>query len=72
MPFYEYTCQGCGKDFEVFVRTMNAKAPHCPECGGAKTTRKLSVFGVSSGQSQSPAPSGCGGCAQSRSCPMAR
>ncbi len=71
MPFYEYTCESCGKDFEILARTMTPETPACPECGHKKVTRKLSVFGVGSGQPAAPA-AGCGGCAQSRSCPMAR
>src|SRR5690606_5532042 len=32
MPLYEYTCGGCGKEFEVLVRGQ--EKPACPSCGG--------------------------------------
>ena len=71
MPFYEYHCEACGHDFQVFVKTMNAAAPPCAECDSRDVKRKLSVFGV--GSSQAPAaPPGCAGCDRGGSCPMAR
>lgn len=71
MPFYEYHCQACGHDFEVFVKTMDAAAPNCASCDSADVKRKLSVFGVSAPQPPQ-APPGCGGCGNSGSCPMAQ
>lgn len=71
MPFYEYYCESCQKSFETFARTMDAPAPACPHCDGRKVSRKLSVFGVGSGQPQ-PAAGGCGSCAQAGACPMSR
>lgn len=44
MPIYEYKCQSCDKDLEVFVR--GGKEPEfCPECHG-KLSRKVSLAGV--------------------------
>lgn len=71
MPFYEYACESCGKEFETLARTMEAAAPPCPQCGGSKVTRKLSVFAVSAPSAPAPAP-GCAGCGQFGSCPNAR
>lgn len=69
MPFYEYTCETCGHEFETLARTMDEPAPPCPECAGTTVKRKFSVFGVSAGQAPAP-PAGCGGCSNAGSCPM--
>ncbi len=71
MPFYEYHCDACGADFQVFVKTMDAPTPTCEACGAAKVSRKLSVFGVGASQ-PAPAPSGCAGCERGGSCPMSQ
>jgi len=41
MPIYEYTCQGCQRDFELLIRGQ--ERPECPECGGLKLEKRLSV-----------------------------
>lgn len=41
MPIYEYTCEKCRVDFEFLVR--GEERPACPECGGAKLTKRFSV-----------------------------
>lgn len=46
MPIYEYTCSGCGHDFEKLVR-RNA-TPACPSCGAAQVERRFSLPNVSS------------------------
>ena len=66
MPIYEYHCEGCDADFEQLVRTTSAKArATCPDCGGHKARRKLSLFGMSSSSSSPATRSGgssCGSC----------
>ncbi len=42
MPIYEYTCDQCGHEFEVLLRTMGEK-PVCPACHSQQLTRKLSL-----------------------------
>jgi len=42
MPIFEYGCQSCGKQFELLVRSDTQLS--CPDCGGAKLNRKLSLF----------------------------
>jgi putative FmdB family regulatory protein len=32
MPIYEYQCETCGMQREVFVRTADAPRPSCPTC----------------------------------------
>ena len=57
MPIYEYTCGGCGKDFELLVSGPKAKAA-CPHCGSRKLTRRLSTFAAHKGSSALPCSSG--------------
>ncbi len=75
MPVYEYVCSKCGHEFEELILSVSArdKVP-CPQCGGRKVTRQLSVFAAP--EAESPAPAGpamgpCGGCGMAGgSCPM--
>jgi len=45
MPFYEYQCEACGKDF-VLLQSMTAKAEDtaCPYCKETKARKLLSKF----------------------------
>lgn len=72
MPIYEFHCEKCKADFEQLFRTMDASAKaRCPKCGGSRTHRKLSLFGMSvaRGRAEAPRPSGgrsgCSSCARS-------
>ncbi|MBN1364711.1 MAG: zinc ribbon domain-containing protein [Syntrophaceae bacterium] len=45
MPFYEYRCGKCGKQFEKIVSISEAdKKQVCPYCGGKDTEKLISVF----------------------------
>lgn len=49
MPFYEYVCESCGKDF-VLLQSMTARAedtvcPYCSEKNAKKMVSKFSSFG---------------------------
>ncbi len=57
MPFYEYHCEACGKDF-VLLQSMGAKAEEtaCPYCGEMKAKKLVSSF--SSGASGSVCSTG--------------
>lgn len=47
MPIYEYRCDECGEQFELFVRSTSQKAiPTCPKCGSQKARKDISLFGV--------------------------
>jgi len=48
MPFYEYVCESCGKDF-VLLQSMGAKAEEtaCPYCSEKKAKKRLSSFSSS-------------------------
>ena len=46
IPIYEYSCHGCGHDFEALVR--GSSTPTCPECGGEDLERQFSLPAVQS------------------------
>jgi putative FmdB family regulatory protein len=46
VPIYEYTCKGCGHQFEALVR--NNSTPACPECQSEELERLISVPAVKS------------------------
>ena len=41
MPIFEYSCRGCGKEFETLVRPQDA-APACPSCQSADLEKLIS------------------------------
>ena len=58
MPIYEYRCEECDEDFEVFVRSPSQKANFtCPKCGGDKANKVVSLFGVGGATSRTAAAS---------------
>jgi len=48
MPFYEYICESCGRDF-VLLQSMGAKAEEtvCPYCNELKARKLVSKFSSS-------------------------
>ena len=60
MPFYEYICEACGKNF-VLLQSMTAKAEDtaCPYCNEKKAKKMVSHF--SSSGSGEHASCGSGG-----------
>lgn len=61
MPLYEYLCRVCDQEVEILVR--GTETPECPDCGGAKLTKLLSVTAAPSagGQAETDGPTGsCG------------
>ena len=46
MPIYEYTCRGCGHEFELLVLKSTTLA--CPSCASADLERLVSVPAVQS------------------------
>ncbi len=62
MPFYEYVCQSCGKDF-VLLQSMTAKAEDtiCPYCNEKKAKKMLSTFSSGGGDHTSCSTSWGGG-----------
>jgi putative FmdB family regulatory protein len=41
VPIFEYSCQGCGHEFETLVR--KGDTPACPSCQSEQLTRQISV-----------------------------
>jgi putative FmdB family regulatory protein len=66
MPLYEFECKECKENFEKLVRIAGVQNVVCPQCGSAKTHKKLSLFAVkasnptflSGGSSSDCAPGG--------------
>lgn len=42
MPIFEYACKGCGRAFELLVRSDTRIS--CPQCGSENVLKKLSQF----------------------------
>ncbi len=51
MPFYEYVCEACGKEF-VLLQSMTAKAEDtvCPYCSEKKAKKMVSKFSSVGGE----------------------
>ena len=51
MPFYEYVCEACGKDF-VLLQSMTAKEEDtvCPYCSEKKSKKMMSKFSSMGGE----------------------
>lgn len=65
MPLYEYICRDCQTGFEALITTGNRdEGSACPQCGGEKVARKVSLMAshiVKSGRSGgSSEPFDCG------------
>lgn len=69
MPAYDYTCQDCGKTFEIRMSIStysNGVEAGCPTCNSTNTARSFTAVNVmtgssgGSGSAPSCAPSGFG------------
>jgi putative FmdB family regulatory protein len=62
MPIYEYSCHGCGSEFELLVRSNTVL--ECPECHSKELEKLLSVFATApaAGPDLPLAAGPCGGC----------
>jgi putative FmdB family regulatory protein len=56
MPLFEYTCRGCGHQFEALV-TGN-RTPACPRCSSSELEKLYSTFGARSSGPAGRAPAG--------------
>jgi putative FmdB family regulatory protein len=43
MPTYEYACQSCGHDLEVFQRMSDDPLETCPSCNTPSLKRKIGL-----------------------------
>ncbi len=50
MPLFEFRCPACDSQFELLIR--GAAVPTCPSCGNTSLEKLLSMFAVSSADSQ--------------------
>ncbi|HEY6879295.1 MAG TPA: zinc ribbon domain-containing protein [Polyangiales bacterium] len=41
MPIYDFTCDACGKTFELVV--LGSSEPECASCGSTKLTKLIST-----------------------------
>ncbi|MGD2144251.1 MAG: zinc ribbon domain-containing protein [Anaerolineae bacterium] len=61
MPVYEYRCEKCGKDFDLFVRSAAQRNdPKCPQCGSPRVKKTVSLFGVGTAGGRSGTGASCG------------
>jgi putative FmdB family regulatory protein len=71
MPFFEYKCLDCGKEFEELIRCEDDFASlRCPDCQSRNFQKLLSMFGMvtSGGKVVTSGVGGglsCSGCAKS-------
>ncbi len=62
MPLFEFDCAGCGARFEVLERRAGEQH-RCPQCGGARIKKALSVFArAPAGRDATPPECGRGAC----------
>lgn len=67
MPLYEYDCQSCQKSVEVLL-SRSDETPECPECGGNRLERLLSVPATPSVRSGAALPTAAQDCGAPRCC----
>lgn len=67
MPIYEYLCKDCEERFDALRPIAKADAPiACVKCGGADTSRAISVFFArSEGRVVAGSNGGCASCSSS-------
>ena len=46
MPTYDYHCDGCEADFELFQSIMAKPIKKCPQCGAARARRLIGTGGA--------------------------
>jgi putative FmdB family regulatory protein len=61
MPIYEFYCEKCGRDSEIFVRSSDWNGTKCPHCGSTKLDKKFSTFASANAGGNSPAKVSGGG-----------
>ncbi len=43
MPTYEYVCEACGHELEIFQSMSEPRRRKCPDCGTLKLQRKIGM-----------------------------
>ena len=67
MPYYEFTCRGCGSRFETLVAWKDKDKVICPSCGSADIKEHLGAFATGSSKG-SGLSGGAGASASAGSC----
>jgi len=60
MPIYEYSCQNCGQQVEILVRSTTSEPPLCPNCGSTLLEKLFSTPYVMTGESRPAGRTCCG------------
>lgn len=53
MPIYEYHCEGCDGEVDIFFPSLSdaeTTCPECPECGGTELDRIMSKVSLPKGK----------------------
>lgn len=63
MPFFDFHCADCGRDFELMlsIAERDGKRRACPECGSTRIQRKITAPQVVGGKGSSAADCGSSG-----------
>lgn len=62
MPIFDFSCDECGKKFDVMISNADKSKVRCPECGSAKVIQKLSLFNTGSSSGSSGTRDACHSC----------
>ncbi len=60
MPIYEYRCLECGRNSEIFLRSLNSQNVQCSVCGSRKLERLLSASYTLKTDASTPGTTCCG------------
>lgn len=67
MPFYEFQCQACGKEFEYFARNTSDAPKECVACGAVNLRKLFSPFNPGGG-GHTQDSGDAGGCSPENCC----
>ena len=62
MPSYDFHCEDCGSNFEVFVPISKRDEVCCEQCGSETVTQRVTAFFVA-GAASSCSGAHCSSCA---------
>jgi putative FmdB family regulatory protein len=63
MPIYNFSCQKCGKSFDLLVGVTKEETEiKCPHCGSREVKKNLSTFGIGENKDASSGDSSGGSC----------
>jgi len=51
MPYYDFKCTGCGKEFEENIPMSQTTMPACPDCMSPATEKLITGCAVGGGKS---------------------